>query len=167
MEIRRRDEGEERVVTSMEVLSLSNKTPGDRGRELYRQKQDEVLASRTHLVEIDLLRAGVHTTAVPLAWLQAEVGNCDYHVCIHRYDRFADYVVYPVQLQDSLPEIAIPLLPEDGDVLVDLQAVFEHCYTRGPYPRKVRYSREALQPPLSPAQWSWVQALLSSAAGQP
>ena len=35
----------ERVVTTIEVLSLTNKTPGLRGRTLYLQKQQEVLDS--------------------------------------------------------------------------------------------------------------------------
>jgi hypothetical protein len=61
----RGDEGK-RLVASIEVLSLSNKTPGAHGRDLYQRKQKEILASQVHLVEIDLLRGGEHTTAVPL-----------------------------------------------------------------------------------------------------
>ena len=65
VEIRTRDEaGEERVVTSIEVLSPSNKRPGP-GRDLYQKKQREVREAEINLVEIDLLRYGEHTTAVP------------------------------------------------------------------------------------------------------
>ena len=46
------------VVTVIEVLSPTNKTPGARGQESYRRKRREVLASTSHWVEIDLLRAG-------------------------------------------------------------------------------------------------------------
>jgi hypothetical protein len=60
-------EGGERVVTAIEVLSLSNKTPGQRGRELYLEKQAEILGSQVHLVEIDLLRGGRHTTPMSFA----------------------------------------------------------------------------------------------------
>ena len=49
--------GGKRLVTSLEVLSLSNKTPGEHGRELFLRKQKELLASKVNLVEIDLLRA--------------------------------------------------------------------------------------------------------------
>ena len=45
------------VLTVLELLSPTNKRPGC-GRRLYEDKRMEVLASRTHLVEIDLLRAG-------------------------------------------------------------------------------------------------------------
>jgi len=65
IEIRARRDDEEIVVTTIERLSPANKTEGSHGRELYIKKQREVLGSgRIHLVEIDLLRAGTHATAV-------------------------------------------------------------------------------------------------------
>lgn len=54
-----------RVVTVIEILSPSNKTSGSQGRQLYLAKQKEILASPTHLMEIDLLRTGEHTVAPP------------------------------------------------------------------------------------------------------
>ncbi|MBY0229887.1 MAG: DUF4058 family protein, partial [Gemmataceae bacterium] len=86
---------EERLVTSIEVLSPANKSPGEKGRELYRRKQEETLASQTHLIEIDLLRGGTHTTAVPLADLRARAGRCDYHVCLKHFDNPDELFVYP------------------------------------------------------------------------
>lgn len=59
------DPGQERLVTSLEVLSISNKTRGTKGRKLYRKKQREMLSSKVNLVEIDLLRGGEHSTVVP------------------------------------------------------------------------------------------------------
>src|SRR5262249_46886226 len=80
------DPGGERLVTTVEVLSLSNKERGTEGRRLYLRKQREVVdEGRAHLVEIDLLRGGAHTTAVPLEALQAARVACDYHVCVHRF----------------------------------------------------------------------------------
>src|SRR5205823_2593312 len=87
-----------RLVTCIEVLSPSNKTPGEHGRSLYIRKQAEILASKVHLVEIDLLRAGEHTTAVPLARARRAAGDFDYHVCAHHYDNLEDYFVYPIRL---------------------------------------------------------------------
>ena len=52
-------------MTSIQVLSLSNKTPGEHGREFFLRKQKELLASLVNLVETDLLRGGEHATAVP------------------------------------------------------------------------------------------------------
>ena len=97
---------EERVVTTLEVLSPANKTAGSQGRELYLRKQREVLDSQTHLVEIDLLRTGEHTTAVPRDLAQKKAGPFEYHVCVHPFDKFEDYYVYAIRLPERLPEIA-------------------------------------------------------------
>jgi hypothetical protein len=148
--------GSERLVTAIELLSPSNKAAGERGRELYLRKQREVLESPAHLVEIDLLRGGVHTTAVPLDRLLAQVGPFDYHVSVHRSDRFEDFLVYPVRLDERLPEIAVPLLGADPDVPMDLQAVFDRAYDTGPYRRRIRYTKSAPVPPLRPDQDQWV-----------
>ncbi len=153
-------EGGERLVTCIELLSLANKTPGAHGRDLYLRKQREVLDSQTHLVEIDLLRAGQHTTAVPLDRAVEKTGPFDYHVCVHHFDNLEDYFVYPFRLQDRLPEIAVPLLPGDAPVAVDLQAVFERCYDSGPYRRRVRYRESTVVPPLRPEQAEWVTNVL-------
>jgi hypothetical protein len=154
----------ERVVTAIEVLSLTNKTRGERGRELYLRKQREVLDSTIHLVEIDLLRAGEHTTAVPRDRAVAKAGPFDYHVCIHHFDNIEDYFVYPIRLEERLPEIAIPLLPGDPPVPADLQTVFERCYDTGPYRRRIRYHESSPVPPLEPARSEWAARLLAKSS---
>src|SRR5215475_15528314 len=52
-----RETGTDYVLTVLEILSPTNKRPG-RGRRIYEDKRMDVLATRTHLVEIDLIRAG-------------------------------------------------------------------------------------------------------------
>ncbi len=152
--------GGERLVTTIEVLSLSNKTPGAHGRDLYRQEQQEALNSQVHLVEIDLLRSGMHTTAVPLEEAVAKAGAFDYHVCVHRFDRPDDYFIYPIQLGGQLPEILVPLLPGDPAVPIGLQAVIDRCYDTGQYGRRVRYRDHTPVPSLSAEQVEWVQRIL-------
>jgi hypothetical protein len=151
---------QERLVTTVEVLSVSNKTPGERGREAYLRKQREVLDSQVHLVEIDLLRGGQHTTAVPLGRALEKAGPFHYHVCVHHFDNLEDYFVYPLTLARRLPTIAIPLLPGDGAVAADLQAVFDRCYDTGPYRRRVRYPGMEIVPPLGPDWAEWVAGVL-------
>jgi len=163
VDIMARIEGQERIVTTIEVLSLANKTPGRHGRELYRQKQREVLDSEVHLVEIDLLRGGEHTTAVPLARARKKAGLFDYHVCIHRFDRLEEYYVYPFTVRDLFPEIAVPLLPQHEGVLLDLQEVFHRCYDTGPYCRRVRYGEAPIVPPLAEPHTQWAAKLLRQA----
>ena len=132
------------IEPDVKVLSLTNKTPGAHGRDLYVRKQQEILRSQTHLIEIDLLRSGEHTTAVPLQRAVARTGPFDYHVCVHRFDNLEDYLVCPIRLEDRLPEIMVPLLPGDADVTIDLQAVFDRCYEIGPYRRQVRYDSDKI-----------------------
>ncbi|MGL4550278.1 MAG: DUF4058 family protein, partial [Gemmataceae bacterium] len=152
---------EEELVTTIEILSPTNKRPGEHGRDLYVRKQRQILDSRVHLVEIDLLRAGTHSTAVPEGWMRAKVPPCDYHVCIHHFDNLEDYFVYPVSLPGRLPVIAVPLLPGDAPVLVDLQAVLQRTYEMGTYRRRVRYTAPVPAPELSPERREWVKKLLT------
>ena len=162
LEIYTRQDGKERLVTAVEVLSPTNKTPGRR-RDEYLQKQEELVEhGEVNLIEIDLLRAGKHTTAVPRELALEKAGPFDYHVCVHRFDRFADYLVYPIQLERSLPEIEVPLLPQDGSISVDLQEVFNRCYDEGPYHRRISYDEEPPVPPLTPEQTEWAQKLLAA-----
>jgi hypothetical protein len=51
------------VVTVIEVLSPANKTSGE-GHRLYHRKQQEILNSAAHLIEIDLLAVGLHAVAI-------------------------------------------------------------------------------------------------------
>lgn len=161
-------EGRERLrlVTVIEVLSMTNKTPGSDRRDLYLQKQKELIRSEVNLVEIDLLRSGSHSTAVPRERALRKAGPFDYHVCVHRFDQFADYFVYAIRLEDRLPEIEIPLLPADGAVTVDLQTVFNRCYEAGPYRRRIRYRDEKPVPPLGPKRTAWSKKLIEAAVGR-
>lgn len=149
-----------RLVTAIELLSPANKTNGERGRELYLRKQAELLESKTHLVEIDLLRGGLHTTAVREDYLKRKISPTPYHVCSHRFDRFEDFLIHPILLQHRLPTIAIPLLPGDGEIAVSLQAVFERTYAAGPYHREIDYSDSVPPPPLSRIDEEWVRTRL-------
>ena len=154
-----------RLVTSIEVLSLTNKTPGEHGRDLYLRKQREILGSKVHLVEIDLLRDGQHTTAVPLDRLARVTEPPDYHVCIHHFDNLEDYFVYPIMLPQTLPLIKIPLLPGDGDVTIDLQQVFQRTWESGPYSREIDYRQDVPVPPLTADQARWAAQILASVSG--
>ena len=152
-----------RLVTSIEMLSLANKTPGEQGRDLYRRKQNEILSSQVNLVEIDLLRGGEHTTAVPLQPAIDACGSFDYHVSVHCFDELGTFLVYPIHLEDSLPAVAIPLLPDDRPVTIHLQSIFDRCYDAGPYAREILYGEDSVVPPLREDKAAWAaQVLLAS-----
>jgi hypothetical protein len=141
------------VITVLELLSPANKIPGA-GREQYVQKQREILQSETNLVEIDLLRGGMYTVAVPQA-------NLALHrpwyglVNVWRATQPQQYEVYFVRLQERLPRVQIPLLPADADVILDLPALFTRCYDAARYDLDIDYT----QPPpvaLSASESIWL-----------
>src|SRR5213083_1455653 len=79
LEIIDRESGN-RVVTIIEFLSPSNKSPGA-NRELYLRKQRELCASDTNLVEIDLNRFGLHTLAFPIDHIKPR-GRTGHMACV-------------------------------------------------------------------------------------
>jgi len=156
IEVRRVDD--ERVVTIIEVLSPANKAPGSEGRDPYVRKQEQLLRSETHLLEIDLLRQGTHTAAAPLNGLR-DLGRWDYLVCLHRGNQRWQYEVWQILVRQRLPRVRVPLVGDHPDVILDLQAAFDRVYDGGPYRRRVDYRQEP-DPPLAPDDAAWADALL-------
>ncbi len=140
------------VVTILELLSPWNKT-GTGYRE-YREKQREILVSETHLVEIDLLRGGRHTVAVPKELLAPS----DYRICIHRA-RTQRFQVVRFGVRDPIPNFRIPVRPDDEDVVLHLGQALATCYDRGSYDLSVDYTKNP-EPPLPPEEAQWADALL-------
>ncbi len=151
LEIIDRESGN-RVVTIIEFLSPSNKSPG-KNREEYLRKQQEICASNANLAEIDLNRFGTHTLAFPLERLRPK-GRTPYMVCVRRAARRGVAEVYPMPLWERLPTIQIPLRPDDADVPLDLQALVEQCYRNGAYDGTLNYAADP-DPPLLGADKQW------------
>lgn len=147
----------QRVVTTIEILSPVNKEDSE-GRASYLHKQQEILHSRTHLIEIDLLRAGPHTVAAPLSLFPADL-RWNYLVCLHRAGEGSRFEVWPNSLRHALPRIRIPLESGEADLQLDMQEALNHCYDAGAYSRQIDYAQEPI-PPLSPEESIWADALL-------
>lgn len=160
VEVRTADAGN-RLVTSIELLSLTNKTRGTSGRGLFLAKQHELRTAGVNLVEIDLLRAGTHATVASVSDLRRRVTGYDYHVAVTRAERWDATFVAPIMLPQRLPVIPIPLTGEVADVSADLQAVFDRAYDDAAYERRVLYDQPP-DPPLSPAQQAWADGILRS-----
>lgn len=163
VEIMTRVGDDERIVTTVEILSAANKKRGGEGRRQYLRKQDEVLASESNLVEIDLLRWGTHTTAVPEDWITEHRGEFQYHACTTRPYRPNRWEVYPIRLREKLPTISVPLSPGERDVALDLQAAFDRAYDSGPYRRRVRYRESLPMPRVSLEDAAWVAERIAAA----
>ena len=151
---------ESRVIAVIELLSPANKSVRSSGREEYLAKQDEVLSSDTHLVEIDLLREGLSTVAAFPGELLRH-GHCDHLVCLtpgRSSDRRIQ-TVWPIQLRKKLPRVRIPLGPGEPPVPLDLQAVFDEVYEKTAFVKRIDYQ----VPPaisLTRADADWIEDVL-------
>ena len=139
------------VVTAIEILSPTNKK-GD-GRQKYEQKRQHVLNSRTHLVEIDLLRDGA---PLPIAGTAIQ---SRYRVLVSRSDTrpLADF--YPFNVPDPMPPFPLPLQADDVEPVINLRSLLDDVYERSGYDYFIDYHSDPL-PPLSEAELNWIDALL-------
>jgi hypothetical protein len=159
LEILDRHSGQ-RVVAVLEVLSPTNKYAGP-GRDSYLTKQREVLASQAHLIEIDLLRHGPHTMAVP-EWIVRQHASYDYLICVNRAEGLRDrFRLYPRQLRQRLPRIRVPLAAGDPDVVLDVQAVLNQTYEAGSYRERLRYDQPCV-PALPAENQAWANQLIQA-----
>jgi hypothetical protein len=139
------------VVTAIEILSPTNKR-GD-GRQKYEQKRQQVLNSRTHLVEIDLLRMG---GVLPIS-TTADLGT--YRILVSRTEVRPMADLYPFNLADPIPLFSLPLQPGDEEPLIDLQTLLNQVYERSGYDYFIDYQADPL-PPFSEADLNWLDSLL-------
>ena len=141
------------VVAVIELLSPTNK--GGHGRNEYLAKRAAVLSSLSHLVEIDLLRAGPRMPVI------GDVPDTDYRILVanaRRTEPIAD--LYAFGIRQSIPDFVLPLAQDAEGIAVNLNAVVGQVYTDGSYDLEIDYGPEPPEPPLSDADRAWVDALL-------
>ena len=142
----------DRVVTVLEILSPANKLPGE-GRARYEHKRMKVLSVRTHLVEIDLLRAG------PPMTMRGDGRQTHYRILISRsFDRpRADLL--PFDVQQPIPDFPLPLQRRGEELTVALNPLVHALYDRAGYDLRIDYRRDP-EPPLTGEDAAWAVALL-------
>lgn len=147
-----REEGTGYVVTTIEVLSPTNKRSGV-GREAYLQKRHKVLNTPTHLVEIDLLRGGK-----PMPIL-SEIPQTDYRILIAFGNRRPLAQLYGFSIRQEIPKFSLPLHSGDPEPIVDVQSLLVGIYQRARYDMVVDYSKEPV-PRLKEEDRIWADELL-------
>lgn len=142
------------VVAVIELLSPSNKiTPG---REAYIAKRNQVFHSLSHLVEIDLLRAGQPMPVI------GDVPPSHYRILVtdsRNTDAIAD--LYPNSIQTPVPIFVMPLVEGSEGIAIDLKPIIDEVYALGSYDRDIDYGRDP-DPPVSDADRAWIDQLLRS-----
>jgi hypothetical protein len=140
----------QRLVTSNEVLSPTNKRRGSKGRKIYRRKRKSLMLGNVNFVEIDLLRGGER---LPMTdpWPKSP-----YALLVSRSSNLGTCRVWPAHSLKRLPVIPIPLAKPDPDLSIDLQPIIEGIYRLSRYERNIDY-RQASEPPLSSEEAAWLK----------
>ena len=146
-----RDAQTQAVVTALEMLSPSNKAPGE-GRDAYEAKRRQVLSTLTNLVEIDLLRGGKPMEMQPPA-------PSDYRILVRAGWERPQARLYACSIRQALPEVPVPLRREEPEARLPLGTLLAGIYARAHYDLRLDY-RQPPEPPLSPADATWADALL-------
>jgi hypothetical protein len=139
------------LVCVIEVLSPTNKRTGE-GRTAYETKRQKILASATHLVEIDLLRGGL---PLPLG----DPDRKPYSILVSRSRDRPNAELYEFNLPDPIPCFPVPLRASEPEPVIDLQQVVNELYTRARLDLAIDYS-QAVTPDLSEAETTWVKDIL-------
>jgi Protein of unknown function (DUF4058) len=113
----------------------------------------EVLASRTHLVEIDLVRGW------ELMSIMGNGSSSDYRILVSRGDCRPNPTLYAFGVRQPIPPCALPLKPDDQEPTVDLGRILHDLYDRASYDLRLDHAGD----PNSPLPWAeaaWADRLL-------
>jgi hypothetical protein len=121
-----------RVITAIEVLSPTNKRAGY-GRSTYEAKRQKLLASQSHLIEIDLLRYGK-----PMELLNTPT-KTDYRILVSRSEDRPQARLYGFDLGQAIPPIVVPLEPGDSEPILDLQSLLNEIYDQAGFDLTIEY----------------------------
>ncbi len=147
-----REVGTEALITTIEILSPSNKRSG-KGRQKYLKKRETILETRTNLVEIDLLRKGQ-----PMPIVENKIQS-NYRILIYRGDTRPIADLYAFNLQNVIPSFSLPLRSDDREPVINLQELLNQVYEIYDYDLVVDFSQEAV-PALNEEEKVWVDGVL-------
>jgi len=150
-----RDVAQRLLVTVIEILSPVNKR--SEGARAYDARRTELLSTRTHLLEIDLLRRGTRIQ------LDGDPPSAPYYIYLSRWQRRPLTQVWPLPLRLPLPAVPVPLLPPDPDVPLDMQAAVQACFNLVGYERLLDYTNPPPLPECTTEDAAWVDEVLRAA----
>ncbi len=152
VEIYLQDE-ERTLITSIEVLSPSNKRFGTEGWKEYERKRQAMLFGQANFLELDLLRGG-KKMPMRTPWPDTP------YTLLVSWQMKAPYCrVWPAHFNAPLPSIPVPLLYPEPDLRLDLQPLLDEIFALGRYSELLHYEGP-LQPALPDTDAAWVREQL-------
>jgi Protein of unknown function (DUF4058) len=145
-----------KLVTVIEVLSPANKRPGNKGADAYNEKRQELFSTSAHLLELDLLRAGLRPMfARPLP-------NNPYFIFLSRAKLRPQIEVWPLSLREEIAPVPVPLLTPDPDIVLDVGAALKEIYRQAAYERRIDYKESPPLPELPAEDAVWLDEHLKA-----
>ena len=143
---------ERELVTIVEVLSPTNKRPGE-GRRRYIRKREAIVAGLVNLVEIDLLR---RWEPMPL---ETPPPVSDYRILVCRSLESPGAWLYPFMVQQRIPKFTLPLRSDDEAAApeVDLGPIINALHHTARYGQVARYDAPPPEPAFAPEVQEWVE----------
>jgi hypothetical protein len=143
-----RDAANNDLVTAIEIISPVNKRQPNLDR--YRQKRLKLRHAGVHLIEIDLIRRGQRPFQHP------KIPDVPYLITLTRATS-TKAELWPLTLQQPLPNIPVPLRNPDPDIPLNLAHIFDAVYEAAAYDLSIDYDSDPPPPQLPTADLEWWQ----------
>ncbi len=152
LEIRQKSSSD-KLVTLIELISPTNRTHPE-GKLRYELRRTEARNEGAHFVELDLVLQGQTCLEAELTSLT----ESQYVCCVTRAARPIKHELYGTLLTKRLPRIRLPMIADERDLVLDVQAlvnrVFDRCFDG-----QIDYNVDP-HVPLSDADRHWMDQLL-------
>ncbi len=148
------DSSKDRVITAIELLSPANKNRS-KHHDAYVAKREEFLVGHTSLVEIDLLRSGVR----PPLFTDTPPVN-DYYLFVCSSERFPRASIWAFGVRDRIPNLEVPLRPQEPSAVLDLNSMVHSTYDENRYTERIDYSKQP-KPPFRGSAKEWLDRRLT------
>jgi hypothetical protein len=152
LEVRQRT-GADRLVTLIEMASPANRLHFE-GRRRFELRRQEARTEGAHLVELELVLQGQTVLDADLSALAERAYVC----CVTRSGRPIKQEPHGIALSKRLPRIRLPLLADERDLVLDVQALVNRVYDRC-FESKIDYHKDP-SVPLSDEDRTWLDQLL-------
>ncbi|ETX01189.1 MAG: hypothetical protein ETSY1_08380 [Candidatus Entotheonella factor] len=142
------------LITSIEIISPYNKREPGLGK--YREKQRRLREAGVHLLEIDLIRRGQRPAKTGAVVTDHDIFDAHYLTTLVRGGA-SSLEAWPVNVQEPLPVVAVPLRPPDHDVPLDLAAVLTTIYDEAGYDLSIDYNQNPPPPEFNAQTCEWMR----------